>query len=82
MKSLAVSAPYLSMISLGVTTFPMDLDIFLPSLFTMPWVRRLAKGSSVSIIPMSCRTMVKNLEYIRCSMACSTPPIYWSTCIQ
>ena len=25
---------------------------------------------------------MKNREYIRCKIACSTPPMYWSTGIQ
>ena len=35
-NSLAVSAPYLLMISSGLTTFPFDLLILEPSLSTMP----------------------------------------------
>ena len=41
-----VSAPYLAIMAVGSTTLPLDLDILLPSLSTMPWVSRLVKGSS------------------------------------
>src|SRR3954453_18377047 len=30
-------------------------------------------------MPMSCSTLVKNREYSRCRIACSTPPTYSST---
>lgn len=40
-----VSAPYLSMRTSGLTTLPLDLDIFAPSLIIMPWVKRCRKGS-------------------------------------
>ncbi|OPZ61004.1 MAG: hypothetical protein BWY88_00374 [Synergistetes bacterium ADurb.Bin520] len=61
MKSRAVSAPYFLMISSGSTTFPLDLDILAPSFMTMPWVRRLRKGSRTDRYPISARALVKNL---------------------
>ena len=33
-------------------------------------------------MPRSARALVKKRAYIRCRMACSTPPMYWSTGIQ
>ncbi|OPZ62042.1 MAG: hypothetical protein BWY85_02213 [Firmicutes bacterium ADurb.Bin506] len=75
-NSLAVSAPNLSTISSGSTVFPFDLDIFDPPSSTIPCVSRRVKGSSTPISPMSCRAMVKKRAYIRCSTACSTPPMY------
>jgi hypothetical protein len=79
MKRRAVSAPYFAMISSGETTLPFDFDIFEPSLRTMPCVSRFVNGSSKSTRPASCSTFVKKREYRRCRMACSMPPIYWST---
>jgi hypothetical protein len=34
------------MISSGVTTFPLDLDILAPSLLTIPWASSRVKGST------------------------------------
>ena len=77
-----MSAPYLSIMSSGLTTLPLDLDILAPSLSTMPWVSKFSKGSSQEHIPKSYNTFVKNRAYMRWSIACSTPPMYWSTGIQ
>src|SRR5438132_7662820 len=48
----------------------------------MPWVNRPANGSARSRYPQRDNARVKKREYKRCSTACSTPPIYWSTGIQ
>src|SRR5262249_34199561 len=54
-------------------------DIALPWLITWPWFSSRVNGSPKSIMSMSCSTLTKNREYIRCRMACSTPPTYRST---
>ena len=43
---------------------------------TIPKVNRLANGSLKETSPMSSRKRVQNLEYSKCRMACSMPPIY------
>src|SRR6266571_2970833 len=60
------------------TPLPSDLDIALPWLMTWPWLISRTKGSVKSTMPMSYRTLVKNLLYSRCRIACSTPPTYRS----
>ena len=45
----------------------------------MPCVNMPLNGSSMSIWPVAFIARVKNREYSRCRIACSTPPIYWST---
>ena len=45
----------------------------------MPWVNMPANGSSMSIWPVAFIARVKKRLYSRCRIACSTPPIYWST---
>ena len=47
----------------------------------MPWVNRRWNGSrsSAGARPRSASALVKNRAYIRCSTACSAPPMYWST---
>ena len=71
----------MSKYSSGVTRLPLDFDIFMPSLRIMPWVNRRAKGSrsSLGATPRSASALVKKRAYIRWRMACSTPPMYWST---
>ncbi len=73
------STPYRSSCSLRSTPLPSDLLIAFPPLSTWPWFRSAAKGSVKPTIPMSYRTLVKNLLYSRCRIACSTPPTYWPT---
>src|SRR3954451_8943312 len=63
----------------GLITLPFDLDIFAPSRVIMPWVKSALNGSGASISPMSDRAFVKNRAYIRWRIACSPPPMYWST---
>ena len=63
----------------GETTLPLDLLILEPSLVTIPWVNRAWKGSWKSRWPRSASALVKKRAYIRCRIACSTPPMYWST---
>ena len=58
-KSRTVSAPYLAIMSVGSTVLPLDLDIFVPSMSTMPWLSRRANGSVTSTRPRSCKTLVK-----------------------
>ena len=48
----------------------------------MPWVNRPANGSSNPTCPVAFMARVKKREYSRCRIACSMPPIYWSTGIQ
>ena len=64
------------------TPLPSDFDIARPSLMTWPWFMSRWKGSVKSTMPRSCNTLVKNREYSRCMVACSTPPMYWATGIQ
>src|SRR5664280_1264590 len=73
------STPYRSICAPRSTPLPSDLDIALPLLMTWPWFMRRSNGSPKSTIPRSCSTFVKNREYSRCRIACSTPPTYWST---
>ena len=63
MNNLAVSAPYLAIISSGSTVFPFDLDIFAPSLSTMPCVSKLANGSRTVTSPRSAKTIWKKRAY-------------------
>ena len=63
-------------------TLPRDLDILAPSRVIMPWVKSRANGSWKSRWPRSASAFVKKRAYIRCRIACSTPPMYWSTGIQ
>ncbi len=46
---------------------------------TMPCVSRRLNGSSNATRPRSRMTLVQKREYSRCRMACSMPPMYWST---
>jgi hypothetical protein len=62
--------------------FPRDFDIFAPSRVIIPCAKRLAKGSWTPTWPRSASALVKKRAYIRCRIACSTPPMYWSTGIQ
>jgi len=57
-NSRAVSAPKVRMRSSGSTTLPFDLDIFAPSLMTIPCESRAWNGSSTFTRPMSRRTLV------------------------
>ena len=52
------------------------------SFSTMPCVSRRAKGSFPFTKPLSRITFHQKREYSRCRMACSMPPMYWSTGIQ
>src|SRR5437773_11483883 len=63
----------------GETTFPRDLLILAPSLVTIPCVKSARKGSCTSRWPRSASALQKKRAYIRCRIACSTPPMYWST---
>ena len=77
-----MSAPKRSTYSAGLTVLPRDLDIFAPSRVIIPWVKRFANGSRASSRSMSCSALTKKRAYIRWRIACSTPPMYWSTGIQ
>ena len=80
MYARTASAPYSAIMSSGAMTLPFDLLLVSPcSSFTMPWHRRFANGSSKSTIPRSRSTFVKKRLYSKCRMACSMPPMYWST---
>ena len=61
---------------------PFDLLILAPSRVIIPCVNRLANGSRAASIPSSESALTKNRAYIRCRIACSMPPMYWSTVIQ
>ena len=61
-----------------LTPLPSDLLIALPWLITWPWLSSAVNGSTKSIMPMSCMTLVKKRLYSRCRIACSTPPTYWA----
>ena len=63
----------------GETTLPRDLLILAPSLVTIPWVKSDWKGSWKSSWSRSASALVKKRAYMRCRIACSTPPMYWST---
>jgi hypothetical protein len=58
---------------------PFDLDILAPSRVIMPCVKSRANGSCTSRWPRSASAFVKKRAYMRCRIACSTPPMYWST---
>src|SRR5215203_1769965 len=45
----------------------------------MPCVNRCSKGSRKWTSPRSNRTFTTKRAYKRCRIACSTPPMYWST---
>ena len=45
----------------------------------IPCVNRFANGSWNESSPMSASAFVKKRAYMRCRIACSTPPMYWST---
>ncbi len=66
----------------GETTLPFDLVIFAPSLVIIPWVKSRANGSLTPSSPRSLRAFMKKRAYSRWRIACSTPPMYWSTGIQ
>jgi hypothetical protein len=57
-----VSAPKRWIMSSALTTLPFDLDIFAPSLITIPCVNSRAVGSSFWMSPMSRITLVKKRE--------------------
>ena len=61
---------------------PFDFDIFAPSWVTIPCVNSRANGSCTPSRSMSASALMKKRAYIRCRIACSTPPMYWSTGIQ
>ena len=71
-----VSPPHCAMYSSGTTTLPLDFDIFAPSLTIVPWARNRVNGSVNSRYPKSCSAIVIKREYMRCSTACSLPPMY------
>ena len=80
----SASAPSASRISSGATRLPFDLDILSPPRRIIPWVNSRVNGSrsSLGATPRSASALVKKRAYIRWRMACSTPPMYWSTGIQ
>ena len=63
-------------------TLPFDLDIFAPSRVIIPCVKSFRNGSWKSSRSMSASAFTKKRAYIRCRIACSTPPMYWSIGIQ
>ena len=72
-----VSAPYCSTISSGLTTFPLDLDIFSwlePKI--IPWFTNFWNGSLVGTTPKSYKNLCQKRAYNKCNTACSAPPTY------
>ena len=67
------------MYGVGLITLPFDLDIFAPSRVIMPCVNSFRNGSCPVSRSMSASAFTKKRAYIRCRIACSTPPMYWST---
>ena len=60
-----------------------DLLILAPSLITMPCVSRILERFFRAYQSQIIKSAIwKNLAYIRWRIACSTPPMYWSTFIQ
>jgi hypothetical protein len=55
---------------------PFVFDIFAPLRVMWPCAQKRVKGSSKCRNPMSWSTIVMNREYMRCSTACSLPPMY------
>ena len=74
-----VSAPQRSTSGIGSTMLPFDLLIDAPPKITWPWFISRSIGSVKPTIPMSNSTFVRKRQYKRCRIACSTPPMYWST---
>ena len=75
-----MSAPNSFIISSGFITFPFDFDIFSPFVPSIiPCDVRFAYGSFVGTTPMSYKNLCQNLEYNKCSVVCSIPPLYQST---
>src|SRR3989344_4262531 len=75
-----VSAPYLFTISSGFITLPLDLLIFSPpSAKISPCEVRFLYGSEVGTNFKSYKNLCQNLEYKRCKVVCSFPPLYQST---
>ena len=59
-----------------------SLDLYV-SWQTIPWVKSPLNGSlKLNLGFLWAIACIKNLEYNKCNIACSTPPIYWSTGIQ
>ena len=82
-NSRTVSLPYRAVRSSGFTTLPRDLLMrWWSAPRICPWLRSATKGSSKDRWPMSRSAFTKKREYIRCSTACSAPPVYRSTGIQ
>ena len=79
----STSAPNSATIESGLITLPLDLDIFCPSdAKIMPWETRRAYGSVVGTASISYKNLFQNLEYNKCKVVCSIPPLYKSTGIQ
>ena len=85
-KTLDLSAffkTFLSIFSIssGYKKFPF-VSLYV-SWQTIPWVNKFWKGSDISIFLLNLEIpFVKKREYKRCNIACSIPPMYWSTGIQ
>lgn len=59
----------------GLTTLPMDFDIFCPSSPRMsPWLMSFLNGSFVVRWPRSNMTLCQKRAYRRWRTACSVPP--------
>ena len=69
---------------LGRDQVALRLRHLVPPMRIMPCVNSRVNGSrrSFGAMPRSASALVKKRAYIRCRMACSTPPMYWSTGIQ
>src|SRR3989338_6423353 len=81
-----VSAPYCFIIVSGFITFPFDFDILTPpSPKTIPCEVLFLYGSEPTTVGtafISHRNLKINLEYNKCKVVCSIPPLYQSTGIQ
>ena len=81
--TLNVSAPNSFTISSGFITFPFDLLIFSPFVpKIIPCDVRFMYGSFVGTTPISYKNLCQNLEYSKCNVVCSIPPLYQSTGVQ
>ena len=76
----SVSAPYSFTMSSGLTTFPLDFDIFSPfSPRIIPCDVLFWYGSGVGTTPWSYKNLCQKREYSKWRVVCSIPPLYQST---
>ncbi len=78
------SAPFSAMSGSRDTALPRDFDIFSTRpvgdwRVIIPWLKSAENGSSNVTRPRSFMTRAKKRAYRRWRIACSMPPMYWST---